>query len=286
MSSFTYTEPDPDDFLTALRALLKSKHEEELLGILRGATCTISGSSQYSRRRWDAMWTEVLFHVPPERLAEVSETTEDSLRGYCDLIMPRESGLDVMKVSLVPRLGAPRARQQLEEEIAQLSETLESATLDVRLPSDLLSKGREMAQVYSFLYCAENILRLFIGHIVSDKYGTNDLSQLTIPKSIRDGIAFRKRNEERNKWLSIRGNSDLFYTDFKDLADIITNNWPLFAAYFPDQAWIRTKIEEMANCRNLIAHNSYIDDHERDVIRLNFRSILRQIGAYVHDDQG
>lgn len=67
--------------------------------------------------------------------------------------------------------------------------------------------------------------------------------------------------------------------DFKELGDIIINNWGVFSIYFPDQAWIRTKIEEMGNCRNLIAHNSYVDDHDRDVIRLNFKGIMRQLGV-------
>jgi len=187
-----------------------------------------------------------------------------------------------MKVSLVPKFGAAGAQQQLEEEITEISKALDGTTSDARLPSDLLEKGQEMAQVYLYLYCAENILRLFIERIASER--VTDLANLTIPKTVRDGIAVRKRNEERNKWLSIRGGSDLFYVDFKELADIITNNWTIFGTYFPDQAWIRTKIEEMAHCRNLIAHNSYIDDHERDVIRLNFRSILRQIGGHVQDD--
>ena len=277
MSSFTYDEPDSDDFLAALTALLKSKREDELLTILRGAACTISASSQYSRRRWNALWTEVVFQVPPERLSQIAETMEESLMNYCDLIMPRESGLDVMRVSLVPKLRTAGDQQQLEDEIAEISETLAGTPSVAQLPSDLLEKGQEMAQVYLYLYCAENVLRLFIERVASEH--AMDLSHLAIPKAIRDGISLRKRNEEKNKWLSIRGGSDLFYMDFKELADVITNNWRIFGAYFPDQAWIRTKIEEMAHCRNLIAHNSYIDDHERDVIRLNFRSILRQIGG-------
>ena len=204
---------------------------------------------------------------------------EESLKEYCDLIMPRETGLDVMQVSLVPKFGSAGAQQELEEEIVEISKALDGTTSDASLPSDLLEKGQDMAQVYLYLYCAENILRLFIERIALEHLA--GLSDLTMPKAARDGIAIRRRNEERNKWLSIRGGSDLFYVDFKELADIITNNWTIFGVYFPDQAWIRTKIEEMAHCRNLIAHNSYIDDHERDVIRLNFRSILRQIGGRV-----
>ncbi|CAH1213252.1 hypothetical protein PAECIP111893_03655 [Paenibacillus plantiphilus] len=69
------------------------------------------------------------------------------------------------------------------------------------------------------------------------------------------------------KWLSVRGDSKLFYLDFKDLATIINNNWDIFKDYFPSQDFIIPKIKEMADCRNLIAHNSLIDETERNVIK-------------------
>jgi hypothetical protein len=76
-----------------------------------------------------------------------------------------------------------------------------------------------------------------------------------------------------------RGNNPLFYLDFKDLGTLILNNWESFKTYFPNQAWISAKIEELAHCRNLVAHNSYLGKHERDVIRVNFDSIVKQIGS-------
>jgi hypothetical protein len=53
----------------------------------------------------------------------------------------------------------------------------------------------------------------------------------------------------------------------------------LFKPYFPQQSWIATKIDELGNCRNLVAHNSYLGKHERDVIRVNFNSIIKQISS-------
>ena len=90
-------------------------------------------------------------------------------------------------------------------------------------------------------------------------------------------VTTRIEQEQKNKWLSVRGDPELFYLDFKDLGAIIQNNWDLFAPYFPDQIWILSKINELAECRNLVAHNSVIGDHERDVIRVNFNSILKQL---------
>lgn len=70
--------------------------------------------------------------------------------------------------------------------------------------------------------------------------------------------------------MSIRGGSDLFYLDFADIDDIIINNWELFKTYFPGQAWISSEITDLGNCRNLVAHNSNLGAHKKDVIRVNF----------------
>ena len=75
----------------------------------------------------------------------------------------------------------------------------------------------------------------------------------------------------------MRGESNLFYLDFKHLGDIIRNNWEIFEQKFPDQNWIIAKINELAKIRNLVAHNSLVGDDEIDILRTNTRSIMKQI---------
>lgn len=281
MSDFTYDVPGEDEFLSALLLLLKKDGESELPDLLTGAGCSIVPSGSYSRRRWNALWTEVRFSVSTDKFGLVTSEVENKLVSYCQRIMPAEAGYDVMSVSITPRLKNGKESKRLDEEIKDVCRTLDNMQDFISLPSDLESKGREMAEVYLFLYYAENVLRLFIEQVGREAHGPEFFSRIQVPKSIRDGIAARKRNEEKNKWLRVRGDSDLFYLDFKDLGDIILNNWTLFSKFFPDQAWIKTKIEEMANCRHLVAHNSYVDEHGREVIRLNFKSIIRQLEQHI-----
>lgn len=87
-----------------------------------------------------------------------------------------------------------------------------------------------------------------------------------------------KKSIESKKWLSFNENSDIFYLDFKELGDIIRENWDDFKSYFEDQSAILTKIEEIAAVRNLIAHNSYIGSLERTMLKLYYEMILKQIG--------
>lgn len=145
------------------------------------------------------------------------------------------------------------------------------------LPIDIKEKGEQMAEAYLYLYCIENTLRVFIENSAKSSCGENYFSQLNISSKISTEIHNRKTNAERHKWLSIRGDSDLYYLDFKDLGEVIINNWQIFDKSFPHQNWVKSKFDELGNIRNLIAHNSFIGEHEREILRTSFHTILRQI---------
>lgn len=146
---------------------------------------------------------------------------------------------------------------------------LTEETLSI-LPEDLVAKARHMSKAYEYLYCIENLLRVFI-----DKHPNRD--QISIPPSVKKVIDDRKNDESKHRWMAVRGDSELFYIDFKDLSGIIISNWEIFKNNFPTQGWIVAKIDDLYRCRNLIAHNSYIDKHELDLIKANFNSIARQL---------
>jgi len=65
--------------------------------------------------------------------------------------------------------------------------------------------------------------------------------------------------------------------DFSELSNIFENNWTIFKEYFPSIAWIKTKIEELADFRNMVAHNSYLGQDDQETIRSSYKSILKQL---------
>lgn len=119
-------------------------------------------------------------------------------------------------------------------------------------------------------------MRLFIEKVAKDKYGENYFSSLTITRSLQRIIEERMKNAESQKWLSVRG-TELFYLDFKDLGAVIDNNWDIFKDYFPSQDFIIPKLNDMVECRNKIAHNSYVSDIERNLMKTYYNVILKQI---------
>jgi abortive infection bacteriophage resistance protein len=117
---------------------------------------------------------------------------------------------------------------------------------------------------------------MFIKHVCTHQYGDNYIDKIQISERLREKIRRRKVDAEKNKWLPIRGEG-LFYLDIEDLGKIIQNNWELFKNFFPDQPWITQKIKEIQDIRNLVAHNSYVGETERNLLKLYYNQILKQI---------
>ncbi len=278
-NEFTNKCPDPRSFLRTLIGYLVAEGQTTIADLIRNAECSIEPSDQFSHVRWNGVYTSINFRIPVEKMGQVTDEIESKLAGYCDTIIPPEVGYDVGSVNFSPILESAEDEESFLEEI---SEAAQNISCDFRsiLPEDILKKGKEMSEIYTILYCVENSLRLFIDIVFRQAYGENYTEdKIQISSSIKKGIELRRQQEQKNQWLSIRGDSYLFYLDFKELGSIISRNWTDFEPYFPYLEWIKVKINELGECRNHIAHNSYVGQHERRVIQTNYISILKQIGA-------
>ena len=276
---FTFELPDTNTYLKGVIALLRSKKETKIADLLVGCNCEISSGGQYSRRRWNAIFTTIIFYVPLSKLDSFApEYVHSVILDACDAVMPKKTGYDVMKIDVAPLLEEFSDKPTLSVDLEKISSELTQKYAQI-LPTDILNNGKEMAEVYLYLYCIENSLRIFIESVARENYGDDWTTKLIMNRSIKESILRLKELEGRNHWLSIRGKSELFLVDFKDLGSIISLNWEIFKHHFHNLKWIESKIEELAQCRNLVAHNSYISDHEKDIIRVNYRSILKQIGV-------
>jgi len=280
-NNFTYEKPDEKRYHQTLLAYLKKTGEDVLYRLLKGARCSVSETSTFSGKRWNAYYTKIIFQVSLDDFENFDSSILGRLTDICDLIMPKEVGFDVRNVEITPMISSGEDAQNLEADLEQIASSLRQMPTPFSLPEELLEKGEEMARVYLYLYAVENSLRLFVERVASDRHGSDYFEKLTVSSDVKRGIEARKSQEIKNQWLSLRGHSPLFYLDFKDLGTLILNNWELFKGYFPQQSWIATKLDELANCRNLVAHNSFVGNHERDVIRVNFNSIIRQINLAI-----
>lgn len=286
MSNYSYELPFSNErLMKGIIMMLKKEKKYDLANLLRGANVQVEkGTYSYYVGGWgrsDALAAYVIFFVNPEYLEILdSDENKNLLEKICSELIPPDVGFDVESVSFTMDLTKDF---ELEDDlISDLENNVNSRIhkiVEELLPEDIRTKGYQMAEAYTYLYAVENSLRLFIEKIAKEKYGESYFSQLNIPRNLQRTIAERQKNDDSNKWLSVRG-TELFYLDFKDLGAVINNNWDIFKDYFPSQDFILPKLNDMAECRNKIAHNSYVDDIERNLMKTYYNVILRQISDY------
>ena len=285
--NFTYEKPNEEIFFKGLMAYLRSNSKKELVDLIKYAKCEIKTTTNFSRIRWNAYAAEVYFYLPIDELEliEVSDHLKSDLKGYCSKIMPYNYGYDILAIEFLP-LIVNRSDKGLIQDLDDLIRSLPEEIKNQILPEDIKKKGKEMAELYLYLYYVENSLRLFIEKVSIDKFGIDYFDYLKLNKKIKNYINGRKQKESKNRWLCIRGDSEIFHLDFKDLGTIIQNNWELFEEYFPTQNWILGKIDEIAECRHLVAHNNFIPANKRDIVKVYYNNILDQLNNVMSKNEG
>jgi len=135
----------------------------------------------------------------------------------------------------------------------------------------------KMAAVYQAFFCFENSVRELVEARLKESLGS-DWWQKGTTTEIRRRVEGRKNKEQANRWHLARGESEIAYADFGDLALMVTNNWDLFEDLFPDQDWLRTRLSDLEMSRNVIAHNGVLNGREITRITLYLKDWVMQVG--------
>jgi hypothetical protein len=164
LENFTYKSPQPDKLLKALIKLLEADGETTLHEFLGNSKCEIEPSSTYSEKRWDAFYTTIYFSIPTNDFDPkiFNDERKAKLISYCDSIMPRKVGYDVMNVEISPSIATEFTDIiSMEDDLDDLFHSFGQKE-EIFIPEDVLTKGKEMMKVYYYLYAIENFIRLFI----------------------------------------------------------------------------------------------------------------------------
>ena len=176
-----------------------------------------------------------------------------------------------IKDAFAPLINSFLEEESMIEAVADIVQQVDYGHVNL-LPQDIKDKGREMADVYLYLYCIENSIRIFITEIMKT-------ATLDMPYKVQATVDQMKANEKESKYLPVRGDNDLFYCDFIQLGKIMISNWKIFGAYFPErnEHWLNVMIDELYKIRCLVAHNSYVGEHERRSLKVYYRNITLQL---------
>lgn len=204
-------------------------------------------------------------------------TGDKFTRLYVAMSRLSSGGLAADLELLVDRLIAAHALSQ--NDMDQVRALKSQMGLGQTIPVDLGPYGslrldietRGMIQAYATLRIIENELRLFFETTLRTAYGNDWIEEHTSIK-VKESIDKARKKEIVSSYQSVKPDSDIFYTDFKDLKSILSSNWEIFKPLFIDQTMVFKKLEELELGRNIIAHNRTLTEIE-----------LRRLEVYAHD---
>lgn len=130
---------------------------------------------------------------------------------------------------------------------------------------------------YLAFFCLENAVRELVSERMLDVHG-NKWWEDRVSSKIKTKVQERRDKEGVNRWHVQRGASEIYYTDFGDLTNIMTNNWTDFEDLFPDQQWVSSRLSDLESSRNVIAHMNTLDDREIGRIKMYLEDWSKQIG--------
>lgn len=133
-------------------------------------------------------------------------------------------------------------------------------------------------EAYILMYLFENSVRDLIRERMTENHGPN-WWEGQASDNIKGKVEDRKKKEGKNRWHMERGAHPIHYTDFSDLQKLIINNWDDFQDLLPDQGWLKGRLDEVEQSRNIIAHTNVIEARELQRLKLYVDDWKRQTGG-------
>jgi hypothetical protein len=157
---------------------------------------------------------------------------------------------------------------------ADVARRLPLAALD----EDLVSRAMRMATVYVAIAAFENTVREFVASRLLEQVGANWWTS-AVSEKIRVKAGSRREEENKVRWHTPRGDNPINYTEFGDLASIVSQNWMHFADHLESIDWMRQLIATVERSRNVIMHSGELGLQDIERIGTAIRDWIRQVGA-------
>lgn len=152
-----------------------------------------------------------------------------------------------------------------------------------RLPFDQMDEelstlSKRMATVYCILNVFENTVRKFVTKKLQESF-QESWWEKGVGETIRKKAESRKKEEEKTKWHSQRGDDYINYIEFGDLISIMIKNFQLFEPHIQSIDWARSILSPLEKSRNVIMHSGELSKEDIERIGTLVRDWVKQVGA-------
>lgn len=147
------------------------------------------------------------------------------------------------------------------------------------LDEELVAKSRRMAVVYTAICAFENTIREFIEKKLLEERKA-DWWKKSVNSTIRQKAEGRRKAESGVRWLTPRGSSLIYYTDFGDLVSIMGSdqNWKYFEVHIQNIEWAKQIISTLEKSRNIIMHGGELAPTDIERVGMYIRDWIHQVG--------
>lgn len=221
--------------------------------------------------------TQVYWHV-----ARKCEAT-GLPRAQAAIALAMEFGIDVSKYATeydleTIRKSEPGLVSMIEEmlsskkEIAEaIKETQSQDTIrDPYVDSKMIAVAYKNAEICSKLFIFENSLRRVVSAIMEREYGIDWWYDVT-PRNIMYSTFDRRSGEKEPKWRGQFGAEPIYYTDVKDLCEIINDRQEAFRKVLDKKLSINAWIDRVERIRTALVHSNPVTQKEHDEFAVIFK---------------
>tara|TARA_R110002020_G_scaffold436159_1_gene646359 strand:+ start:819 stop:1370 length:552 start_codon:yes stop_codon:yes gene_type:complete len=150
------------------------------------------------------------------------------------------------------------------------------ATYFPQFKASLRAEAKKMSEHYEVFYCLEKSIRELIVDVF-EASGDEDWWEKLVPETVRLNVN-KSKKRERELGVTLRSLSEIDYTNFGELGEIIKSNWSLFGGVvFTDIKAVEKVMTNLNSLRNPIAHCSPLAEDEVMRLELSLRDWFRII---------
>ncbi len=194
--------------------------------------------------------------------------------------MDYDSAYSFVFRGLLTEEALDKAGRRSKNNFSEIQEAQISERLGIPLLSEeIVIKSRKMAVVYTAICAFENYVREFIEKKLLEEKGEKwwDICVKTEIKTRADN---RKKSEKDIRWLTPRGGSMIYYTEFGDLISIMAKpeNWKFFEVHVGNIEWAKQIITTLEKTRNIIMHSGELAPTDIERVGVYVRDWIRQVG--------